>query len=118
LELRQVPAGQGRQGDQVLQQQGDAGGSGAARGDRRCARQEVVRVRRYTGKTWARGPTPTETRSMATETTTAPPRRKETLESAVIRFAGDSGDGMQITGSQLTNTTAMFGNDLATFPDF
>ena len=55
---------------------------------------------------------------MATETTTAPPRRKETLESAVIRFAGDSGDGMQITGSQFTNTTAMFGNDLATFPDF
>src|SRR4249919_2983429 len=55
---------------------------------------------------------------MATETTTAPPRRKETLESAVIRFAGDSGDGMQITGSQFTNTTALFGNDLATFPDF
>ena len=55
---------------------------------------------------------------MATETTAAPPRRKETLESAVIRFAGDSGDGMQITGSQFTNTTALFGNDLATFPDF
>jgi len=49
----------------------------------------------------------------------APPRRKkEILESAVIRFAGDSGDGMQITGSQFTNTTALFGNDLATFPDF
>jgi 2-oxoglutarate ferredoxin oxidoreductase subunit alpha len=49
----------------------------------------------------------------------APPRRKkEVLESAVIRFAGDSGDGMQITGSQFTNTTALFGNDLATFPDF
>ena len=55
---------------------------------------------------------------MATETTVAPPRRKETLDSAVIRFAGDSGDGMQITGSQFTNTTALFGNDLATFPDF
>jgi len=55
---------------------------------------------------------------MATETTAAPPRRKETLESAVIRFAGDSGDGMQITGSQFTNTTALFGNDLSTFPDF
>src|SRR6266487_688066 len=49
----------------------------------------------------------------------APPRRKkEVLESAVLRFAGDSGDGMQITGSQFTNTTALFGNDLATFPDF
>jgi 2-oxoglutarate/2-oxoacid ferredoxin oxidoreductase subunit alpha len=51
-------------------------------------------------------------------TIAAPPRRRETLESAVIRFAGDSGDGMQITGSQFTNTTALFGNDLATFPDY
>ena len=51
-------------------------------------------------------------------TTAAPPRRQETLDSAVIRFAGDSGDGMQITGSQFTNTTALFGNDLATFPDY
>jgi 2-oxoglutarate ferredoxin oxidoreductase subunit alpha len=47
-----------------------------------------------------------------------PPRRKETLEQAVIRFVGDSGDGMQITGSQFTTTAALFGNDLATFPDF
>jgi 2-oxoglutarate ferredoxin oxidoreductase subunit alpha len=51
-------------------------------------------------------------------TNAAPPRRREVLESAVIRFAGDSGDGMQITGSQFTNTTALFGNDLATFPDY
>jgi 2-oxoglutarate ferredoxin oxidoreductase subunit alpha len=36
----------------------------------------------------------------------------------VIRFCGDSGDGMQITGSQFTNTVALYGNDLATFPDF
>lgn len=40
------------------------------------------------------------------------------LESAVIRFAGDSGDGMQLTGSQFTQATALAGNDLATFPDF
>ncbi len=40
------------------------------------------------------------------------------LESVVIRFAGDSGDGMQVIGSQFTNTTALLGNDLATFPDF
>ncbi|MBU0741380.1 2-oxoacid:acceptor oxidoreductase subunit alpha [bacterium] len=39
-------------------------------------------------------------------------------EDVVIRFAGDSGDGMQITGSQFTETTALVGNDLATFPDF
>jgi 2-oxoglutarate ferredoxin oxidoreductase subunit alpha len=51
-------------------------------------------------------------------TIAAPSRRRETLESAVIRFAGDSGDGMQITGNQFTNTTALFGNDLATFPDY
>ncbi|MBP9186306.1 MAG: 2-oxoacid:acceptor oxidoreductase subunit alpha [Bacteroidia bacterium] len=41
-----------------------------------------------------------------------------TLESVVIRFAGDSGDGMQLTGTQFTNAAALFGNDLATFPDF
>ena len=52
---------------------------------------------------------------MATETL---PRKRETVEQAVIRFCGDSGDGMQITGSQFTNTAALFGNDLATFPDF
>ncbi|MCK6481563.1 MAG: 2-oxoacid:acceptor oxidoreductase subunit alpha [Planctomycetaceae bacterium] len=40
------------------------------------------------------------------------------LESVVIRFAGDSGDGMQLTGSQFTNTSALAGNDIATLPDF
>lgn len=40
------------------------------------------------------------------------------LESAVVRFAGDSGDGMQLTGTQFTLATALAGNDLATFPDF
>ncbi len=55
---------------------------------------------------------------MATTLASTSSRRRETLESAVIRFAGDSGDGMQITGSQFTNTTALFGNDLATFPDY
>jgi len=40
------------------------------------------------------------------------------LDSAVIRFAGDSGDGMQLTGMQFTNTAALVGNDLATFPDY
>jgi 2-oxoglutarate ferredoxin oxidoreductase subunit alpha len=46
------------------------------------------------------------------------PETRETLESVVIRFAGDSGDGMQLTGSQFTTATADAGNDLATFPDF
>ncbi len=40
------------------------------------------------------------------------------LESVVIRFAGDSGDGMQLTGMQFTQSTALVGNDLATFPDY
>ena len=40
------------------------------------------------------------------------------LETAVVRFAGDSGDGMQLTGSQFTQSTALSGHDLATFPDF
>ena len=44
--------------------------------------------------------------------------KREVIEQAVIRFAGDSGDGMQITGSQFTNTVALYGNDIATFPDF
>ena len=44
--------------------------------------------------------------------------QREALESVVIRFAGDSGDGMQLTGSQFTHSTALMGNDLATFPDF
>ena len=39
-------------------------------------------------------------------------------ESIVVRFAGDSGDGMQLTGSQFTNTRALVGNDLATLPDY
>jgi 2-oxoglutarate ferredoxin oxidoreductase subunit alpha len=45
-------------------------------------------------------------------------RKKEVLHDVVIKFAGDSGDGMQLTGSQFTNNTAMMGIDLATFPDF
>ena len=54
--------------------------------------------------------------------TATPPSRpsapRQEREQAVIRFAGDSGDGMQITGAQFTVETALAGNDLATFPDF
>ncbi len=42
----------------------------------------------------------------------------EKITEVVIRFAGDSGDGMQLTGTQFTNTSALFGNDLSTLPDF
>jgi 2-oxoglutarate/2-oxoacid ferredoxin oxidoreductase subunit alpha len=43
---------------------------------------------------------------------------EQVLQDVVIKFAGDSGDGMQLTGSQFTNNTALLGLDLATFPDF
>ncbi|MBL7768442.1 MAG: 2-oxoacid:acceptor oxidoreductase subunit alpha [Flavipsychrobacter sp.] len=44
--------------------------------------------------------------------------KEELLQEVVIKFAGDSGDGMQLTGTQFTNNTALLGIDLATFPDF
>jgi 2-oxoglutarate/2-oxoacid ferredoxin oxidoreductase subunit alpha len=44
--------------------------------------------------------------------------KEEVLQEVIIKFAGDSGDGMQLTGSQFTNNSAMLGLDLATFPDF
>jgi 2-oxoglutarate/2-oxoacid ferredoxin oxidoreductase subunit alpha len=44
--------------------------------------------------------------------------QEQVLQDVVIKFAGDSGDGMQLTGSQFTNNTALLGIDLATFPDF
>ncbi|UCD59754.1 MAG: 2-oxoacid:acceptor oxidoreductase subunit alpha [Flavobacteriaceae bacterium] len=43
---------------------------------------------------------------------------KETLEAVIVRFVGDSGDGMQLTGTQFSDTSAMFGNDIATFPNY
>jgi 2-oxoglutarate ferredoxin oxidoreductase subunit alpha len=42
----------------------------------------------------------------------------EILEAVIIRFVGDSGDGMQLTGTQFSDTSAMFGNDIATFPNY
>jgi 2-oxoglutarate ferredoxin oxidoreductase subunit alpha len=52
-----------------------------------------------------------------TEKTDAKPRRVERLDEVIIRFAGDSGDGMQVTGNQFTATSAVVGNDIASFPD-
>ena len=51
-------------------------------------------------------------------TTQQPTLHYEEVESVVIRFAGDSGDGMQVTGSQFTNTAAIIGNDISTVPDY
>ena len=54
---------------------------------------------------------------MATQTAEGPVN-PSTPDAVVVRFAGDSGDGMQLTGGQFTLSTALAGNDLATFPDF
>src|SRR5690348_1408219 len=54
---------------------------------------------------------------MATQTAERP-ADTPAPENVVVRFAGDSGDGMQLTGGQFTLSTALTGNDLATFPDF
>ncbi|MCI0814271.1 MAG: 2-oxoacid:acceptor oxidoreductase subunit alpha [Chloroflexi bacterium] len=48
----------------------------------------------------------------------APSHQIEELERVTIRFAGDSGDGMQLAGLQFTNTSALYGNDVSTIPDF
>ena len=56
---------------------------------------------------------------MTTETQIEPARPAvQELDEVVIRFAGDSGDGMQLTGSQFADTTALVGNDLSTLPDY
>ncbi len=55
---------------------------------------------------------------MATNVASSDSGERKALDSVVIRFAGDSGDGMQLTGTQFTQSTALMGNDLATFPDF
>src|SRR6187401_3478892 len=54
---------------------------------------------------------------MTTETRAQDPQLQE-LDRVTIRFAGDSGDGMQLTGTQFTRTAAVFGNDISTFPDY
>jgi 2-oxoglutarate ferredoxin oxidoreductase subunit alpha len=55
--------------------------------------------------------------SQTVDRTSAPPA-PERLHRVIIRFAGDSGDGMQLTGDRFTSASAVFGNDLATLPDF
>ncbi|MGI9328147.1 MAG: 2-oxoacid:acceptor oxidoreductase subunit alpha [Pseudomonadales bacterium] len=54
----------------------------------------------------------------ATMATSTPTKPVANLDEATVRFCGDSGDGMQLAGTQFTNTSALLGNDVATFPDF
>src|SRR5262244_4053916 len=56
--------------------------------------------------------------NLPTEKKTSPRHLEERqIDSATIRFAGDSGDGMQLAGTQFTNTSAILGNDISTLPD-
>ena len=50
--------------------------------------------------------------------TSTPSKLTANIDEATVRFCGDSGDGMQLAGTQFTNTSALLGNDVATFPDF
>jgi 2-oxoglutarate/2-oxoacid ferredoxin oxidoreductase subunit alpha len=56
--------------------------------------------------------------SIADVPATPAKRRRESVDSVVVRFCGDSGDGMQLVGTQFTNVSAIFGNDVSTLPDF
>src|SRR5947207_9975123 len=62
--------------------------------------------------------TPTSTTRGHSVSETIAPHPVRELDQVVIRFAGDSGDGMQLTGDRFTNASALFGNDLSTMPDF
>ena len=53
-----------------------------------------------------------------TDTVERSSRQPEQISHVVVRFAGDSGDGMQLTGDRFTSVSALFGNDLSTFPDY
>ena len=70
----------------------------------------VATARRTVTGGWATCQTPSSE--------TSAPHATERLDRVIIRFAGDSGDGMQLTGDRFTSASALFGNDLATLPDF
>jgi 2-oxoglutarate/2-oxoacid ferredoxin oxidoreductase subunit alpha len=58
------------------------------------------------------------TETLSPETASPPPKKLESVDAVVIRFCGDSGDGMQLVGDQFTNVSALLGNDVSTLPDF
>src|SRR4051812_15698727 len=58
------------------------------------------------------------TEPAASSSSNGKPKKVTTLENVTVRFAGDSGDGMQLAGTQFTDTSALVGNDISTFPDF
>src|SRR5271155_5641176 len=77
---------------------------------------QLPRTSRYTACQHVRG---MDGDDVTASTDTAKPTRPiESIDQIVIRFAGDSGDGMQVTGDRFTNESAIFGNDLSTLPNF
>src|SRR5256714_12923917 len=76
---------------------------------------EEARETRYSKRSQTRFPQLPEKRFPRSQMSTKTVQQKERV---VVRFAGDSGDGMQLTGDRFTNATAILGNDLATLPDF
>src|SRR5690606_36658965 len=92
-----------------------------SRGGRCRRRRGTPRRRRYSPREAARrrrrdSTTGRTALSDTAERTSAPAPQR--LDRVIIRFAGDSGDGMQLTGDRFTSASAVFGNDLATLPDF
>src|SRR5262249_27377199 len=79
-----------------------------------CAR--LARGALHTGRAGGRNGIPGGSEMLEGSASSA--KRVETRPGVVIRFAGDSGDGMQVTGVQFTTESALAGNDLATLPDF
>jgi len=69
-------------------------------------------------KAKARRPSGGDARGETTNVAETTEHTTEQLDRVVVRFAGDSGDGMQLTGDRFTTSSALLGNDLATFPDF
>src|SRR5215813_10408715 len=70
------------------------------------------------GRARARPTRPGASAARATLSVAMSSKPVEQLDHVIVRFAGDSGDGMQLTGDRFTSETAVLGNDLATFPDF
>ena len=60
----------------------------------------------------------TDTIDRSDQSSASTPHDAEVIDRLVVRFAGDSGDGMQLTGDRFTSVSATFGNDLSTMPDF
>ena len=98
----------------------DDGAGSSASSARSTSSSTSPRRSRRSSSTCRRGRTSawSNRRRVTTDHRDAERRTIQELERVTIRFAGDSGDGMQLTGTQFTRTAAVFGNDISTLPDF